>query len=89
MLDVGEVGGIAASVVRMTVGAARASVRRALTFGHADAVYVKLRNVFGHALALVSSTREAGNCKREHEKTSNSQNRHISPSEGRSNSTSA
>src|SRR6266568_1209542 len=61
MLDVGEVGGVAASVVRMAIGAARASVSSALTFGHAYAVNVKIRNVFGQALALFG-----GSCKTGH-----------------------
>ena len=47
----------------MAVGAAWASIGGALALGHADAVYVKIGNVFGHVLALIGSNRKAANSK--------------------------
>jgi hypothetical protein len=68
-LDVREIGGIAASVVGMPVGAAWAGIGGALALGHADAVYVEVGNVFGSGFGLVGSIRQAANYEPEQRET--------------------
>ena len=46
MLDVSEIRSVAASVIRMPIGPARTRVSRALAFGHADSVHVKIGDLF-------------------------------------------
>src|SRR5437870_1824722 len=78
VLDVREISGVAAAVVWMTIGPARASVSCALAFSHADPMHVEVGDVLGCILGFIRCIRQSGEHHRKHNKTANSSDLHES-----------
>src|SRR5689334_11670920 len=78
MLNVGEVCGVAASVICMAIRSARTRVGRTLALGHTDALHVEVGHILGHSFRLVCGCRQSGESAREHCQTGEFESPHIS-----------
>lgn len=71
MLNVGEISGVAAAMIRMTIGAARAAIGGALALGEADALHIKIWDLLGgglrSCLCFVGRTRQSATYNRKYE----------------------